>query len=105
MREKTNNWLECINSKIKSVCFKYPSPAIFFDQFFAVLACLRNDRDHTTLMAMARKRIIVQPKESSEDKFAELLTPYALNYVEKQMALRKKVTTTEESDHGENCTV
>ena len=87
MGEKTNNRLECINSKIKSVCSRYASLATFFDQFFAVLACPRNERDHTTLMAIAKKRITVQSKELAEDKFAELLTPYALNYVEKQNAL------------------
>ena len=103
MGEKTNNRLECINSKIKSVCSNYASLATFFDQFFAVLACLRNERDHTTLMAMVKKRITVQSKESTEEKFAELLTPYALSYVEKQLALRKKVAGIE--DHGENCTV
>ncbi len=54
-------------------------------------------------MAMAKKRVTVQSKESTEEKFAELLTPYALNYVEKQIALRKKVTSIQ--DHGENCTV
>ena len=59
MGEKTSNHLECINSKIKSVCSKYASLATFFDQFFAVLACLRNERDHTTLMAMVKKRITV----------------------------------------------
>ena len=54
-------------------------------------------------MAMVKKRITVQSKESAEEEFAELLTPYALNYVEKQLALRKKVTTIE--DHDENYTV
>ena len=34
MGEKTNNRLECINSKIKSVCSKYASLTTFFDQFF-----------------------------------------------------------------------
>ena len=106
MGEKTNNRLECINSKVKSVCSKYASLATFFDQFFAVLSCLRNERDHTTLMAMVKKRITTQPEESPEEKFAELLTPYALNFVEKQMALRKKVTAIDlEQCDGDNYTV
>ena len=53
-------------------------------------------------MAMAKKRVTVQSKESTEERFAELLTPYALNYVEKQIALQK---VTSIQDHGENCTV
>ena len=103
MGEKTNNRLECINSKVKSVCSKYASLATFFDQFFAVLSCLRNERDHTTLMAMVKKRITTQPEESPEEKFAELLT---LNFVEKQMLLRKKVTAIDlEQCDGDNYTV
>ena len=35
--EKTNNRLECINSKIKSVCTKYASLSTFFTQFFRFL--------------------------------------------------------------------
>ncbi len=44
--EHTNNRLESINAKVKSVCSKYASLSTFFDQFFAVLSCLRNERDH-----------------------------------------------------------
>ena len=54
--EHTNNRLESINAKVKSVCSKYASLTTFFDQFFAVLACLRNERDHSPLMALAKKR-------------------------------------------------
>ena len=35
--ENTNNHLESINAKVKSVCSKYVSLSKFFDQFFAVL--------------------------------------------------------------------
>ena len=98
MGERTNNRLECINSKVKSVYSKYANLATFFDQFFAVLASIRNERDHATLMALVKKRVSVYSPSSPEGKFAELLAPYAFGYVEKQLALRKKVTIAE--DHG-----
>ena len=98
MGERTNNRLECINSKVKSVCSKYANLATFFDQFFAVLASIRSERDHATLMALVKKRVSVYSPSSPEGKFAELLTPYAFGYVEKQLALRKKVTIAK--DHG-----
>ena len=44
-------------------------------QFFAVLACLRNERDHSTLMAMVKKPVLAFPPESPEVKYAEVLTP------------------------------
>ena len=80
---------ESINSKIN---ISMQSLATFFDQFFAVLACLRNERDHTTLMAMAKKSITVQSKESAEDKFAELFTPCT-------ELCRKTDGTAKEGDH------
>ena len=88
---------------MKSVCSKYASLGTFFDEFFAVLRCLRNERDHVTLMAMVRKRISTLPHDSPEEQFAQLLTPYALRYVQKQLALRKKVEIVE--DNGVSCTV
>ena len=44
--ENTNNRLESINAKVESICSKYVSLSKFFDHFFAVLTCLRNERDH-----------------------------------------------------------
>lgn len=101
--EKTNNRIESINAKVKSVCSKYASLSTFFDQFFSVLACLRNERNHSILMAIAKKRITTYPPESPEERFTKLLTPYALSYVEKQLALREKVAVV--ADDGVNCSI
>ena len=101
--ERTNNRLESINAKIKSVCSKYASLSTFFEQFSAVLACLRNERDHTTLMAMAKKRVTTFEADSPEEEFAKLLTPYAAHYVQKQIELRKSIKIA--ADDGVNCTV
>ena len=101
--ETTNNHLKSINHKVKSVCSKYASLSTFFDEFFAVLHCLQNKRDHVTLMAIVRKRIATSPQDSPEEQFAQLLSPYAFQYVEKQLALRKKVVIME--DNGVSCLV
>ena len=101
--ERTNNRLESINAKIKSVCTKYASLTAFFDQFFAVLACLRNERDHSTLMAMAKKPVLAFPPESPEVKYAEVLTPYATSYVHKQLVLYSRVNIVK--DNGVQCEV
>ncbi len=101
--ERTNNRLESINAKVKSVCSKYSSLSVFFEQFFAVLSCLRNERDHSTLMALAKKRVSSFPLNSPEEQFSRILTPYATGYVHKQLALRKKVKIDE--DDGVKCSV
>ena len=100
---RTNNRLESINAKIKSVCSKYASLSAFFDQFSAVLACIRNERDHSTLMAMAKRRVTALTLESPEELFVKLLTSYAFGYIQKQIELRKNVKIV--SDDGVNCTI
>lgn len=101
--ERTNNRLESINAKVKSVCSKYSSLSVFFEQFFAVLSCLRNERDHSTLMALAKKRVSQFPLNSPEEQFSRILTPYATGYVHKQLALRNKVKIDE--DDGVKCRI
>ena len=91
LNTKTNNRLESINAKIKSVCSKYASLPVFFDQFLSLLSCLRNERDHSTLMALAKKSVSTFNVDSAEHQYAEALTPYALEYVHKQLSLRHKV--------------
>ena len=93
--ENTNNRLECINAKVKSVCSKYVSLSKFFDQFFAVLTCLRNERDHATIMALVKKRVIVSDN-CDDEEYARVLTPYAFKLVCKQKEQRMKVKIAED---------
>ena len=98
-----NNCLESINAKIKSVCTKYANLTAFFYQFYVVLACLRNERDHSALMTMAKKPVLAFSPESPEVKYAEVLTPYATTYVHKQLALCSRVNI--EKDNKVQCEV
>ena len=81
----------------------YASLATFFDQFCAILSCHRNERDHVTLMAMVKKRITTLPHDFIEEQFAKLLSLYAFRFVEKQLALWKKVQIID--DGGVRCIV
>ena len=42
----TNNRLECINQKLRSVISRYSSLEEFIDKFFLILRVLRSERDH-----------------------------------------------------------
>ena len=90
--EKTNNRLESINVKVKSVCSKYACLSKFFDQFFAVLSCLCNERDQESLMA---KKKVILLEDVDEKQYAQLLTPYAFDFLHKQLNLKNKVKLTE----------
>ena len=88
---KTNNRLESINGKLKSVFSRFASLSCFFDHFFAVLSVLRNERDHNTVMALVSKPVSCTEEVLPENQFANLLTPYAQQFVTKQLLLRRKV--------------
>ena len=100
--ERTNNRLESINGKVKSVC-SYVSLSKFFDQFFAVLSSLRIERDHATLMAMVKKRVTTLPKDSAEEQYEQVLTPYASKFISTQMQQRHKVSIV--SQAGAECII
>lgn len=76
--------------------FRYNSLLKFFEQFCAVLSSLRNERDHSTLMAMVKKRVDLQ--DPVVVKYSTILTPYALGFVSKQLVLRKKISIIQEFD-------
>lgn len=83
--ESTNNRLESINAKIKSVCTRYATLSTFFTQFFALLCCLRNERDHITLLSLVKKVIISE--NSPLKSYAEILTLYAFKHIEQQSSI------------------
>ena len=83
--EKTTNRLECINSKLKSVCSRYAALNVFFDEF--LLSCLRNERDHVTLMAFVKRRVSMQSSDSPQELYSQIVTPYAFSFISKQFSL------------------
>ena len=88
--ERTNNRLESLNSKIKSVCSRYASLSRFFDQFFSLLATLRNERNHDAIMTLVKKPVL--SPDVLEPDVVSLLTPYAAHYLSKQLSYCKKVS-------------
>ena len=53
--ETTNNRLENMNAKIKSVCSRYASMLQFFTEMFSVLGAFRKDRVYQQIMALSTK--------------------------------------------------
>ena len=88
--ERTNNRLESINAKIKSVCSVNADLASFFNNFLSFLSSIRNERDHSTIMAIAKQRAVF--KSSIEEQFTSFLTPYAFEKVSKQLRWEPNVS-------------
>ena len=98
--ETTNNRLECTFSKIKSVCSKYASLVQFFHEFFSVLSSLRSERDHHYLMTLARKSTEHKNLNGWLRLYAEYLTPYSFNFVDKQFSLTDSLATAIDNGSG-----
>ena len=82
--ERTNNRLESTFGKFKSVCSKYASLVQFFHEFFAVLASLRNERNHHFLMTFTRRPIDYVTFDGILKNYADFLTPYSFEFVREQ---------------------
>ena len=104
MGEKTNNHLECINSKVKRVCSKYASLDTFF---WSILCCpclpskMREITQRWWLWW--RKELLSSQKSQAKRSLLNCWLHMHWTMSKKQLALRKKAKTLE--DQGENYTV
>ena len=87
---RTNNRLESINQKIKSVCSAFSNLEAFFKDFRTVVACLRIERDNKALECVS-KISVFSIGTSAEAQYSRLLTPYAAKFVREQLEKRTKV--------------
>lgn len=99
----TNNRLESINQKIKSVLTKHASLEEFTKYFLSLLSTLRNERDHIAIKTIHKIPILIFPENSPEYRYRQLLTSFAYNYVLKQIELIGKVKLVQNGDDDE-CT-
>lgn len=63
----------------------------------SVLATLRNERDHLTLMEIAKKRINLS--HPVELEYSLFVTQYALSFISKQLSVHDKVTIIQKCDN------
>lgn len=97
----TNNRLESINQKIKSVLTKQGSLEEFTKYFLLLLSTLRNERDHIAIKNIHKIPILVFPENSPEYRYRQLLTSFAYNHVLKQIQSIEKVKLVQNEDSGE----
>ena len=95
----TNNRLESLNQKLKSVINKYSSLEKFFEHFFSCISVLRRERDHKAASLVQKHQVVEHLKNSAEERFCSQLTSYASEYVLQQLSLINKVK--QPSSNGE----
>ena len=87
--ETTNNRLESLNGKIKSVCSRFASLHDFFEDFFSLLRVLRGETEHSAIIhRISTTSRRVANLTTDDRQYSTLLTPYAYNLVLSQIALR-----------------
>lgn len=95
----TNNRLECINQKLKSVIARYSSLEEFIDKFFLILRVMRSERDyHAALVAQKVPVVYHSLTDEASLSYMQYLTPYAYHFVAKQMELKEKVKLQEKGE-------
>ena len=57
------------------------------DEFLLLLSCLRNERDHVTLMAFVKRCVSMQSSDSPQELYSQIDTPYAFSFISKQFSL------------------
>ena len=87
----TNNHLESINSKLKSVIDFYSSQENFVKHFFNVLYVLRNERDNKAAISFQKTKVCYFSVSSPEEKYFKFLTNYAANFVINQIKRSRSV--------------
>lgn len=96
----TNNRVESINQKLKSVINKNSTIVEFFQHLLDAISCFNIERDHRALNVVYKRTNSMFSVDSPEYEFAKHLTPFALNLVCKEI---KKAKPGMASSMGCNC--
>lgn len=96
----TNNCLESINQKLKSVITKHSCLLDFHRDLQHCIASLRQERDHRGALIFQKRPVDLNEFGSGERLFFEQCTPYAFSQVRKQLSLVPKVEKFSEQPCG-----
>ena len=88
----TNNLLESINSKLKSVTDCYSSLENFVKQFFNVFYVLRNERDNKAVINFQKTKVCYFLVSSPAEKYFKFLIHYTANFVVTQIERSNSVS-------------
>ena len=93
---RTNNRVESINQKLKSVISRYSGITPFFQDLMKCLNTLRVERDHRALEITMKRRVSTYDPSTA---------PYSFEYVKDQLEQASKVQIVQQLDDGKSCSV
>ena len=95
---RTNNRVESINQKLKSVISRYSGVTQFFQDLMKCLNTLKVERDHRALEVTVKRRVVPFSPDSAFHQYMLLLAPYSFDFVKNQLELSSKVIIVEHID-------
>ena len=99
----TNNRLECINSKLKSVITTHSSVEDFIDSFFLILRVMRSERNHKAALIHQKVPVYIHSTQDANTiDYMKFLTPYAYKFVKKQLDVKDKIKLQSVDDSTDN---
>ena len=102
---RTNNRVESINQKLKSVISRYSGITQFFQDLMKCLHTLRVERDHRALEITTKRPVSTYDPSTAFGQYMSLLTPYSFGYIKDQLERASKVQIIEQLDDGKSCSV
>ena len=95
---RTNNRVESINQKLKSVISRYSGVTQFFHDLMKCLTTLKVERDHRALEITMKRQVSTYSTDSAFHQYMSLLTPYSFKYVKTQLEQSSKVKIIQDID-------
>nr|CAH7748880.1 unnamed protein product [Callosobruchus chinensis] len=91
-QNSTNNRIESINAKLKSVITKNSKLEGFLHSFFDILSTLEGERDYKAVYHLQKRLVLSYSPDSDERKYMDFLTHESAKLVIKQIVYSKRVT-------------
>ena len=99
----TNNRVESINQKLKSVISKFACLPQFCCELLKVLSSFHVERDHRAITLFQKVPSQPFPKGSHKYQYMQVVTPFALSHIVKQIDLASQVKFKSEVGNGYIC--
>jgi len=98
---QTNNRIESINDKVKSVVKHNSSLHEFAEKLLVIIKSLRTERDHKTVNLFQKRPVLCSSESSPEYQFRLAATPYACSFINEQLNLRHSVQLSDSADEND----
>lgn len=101
----TNNRVESINQKLKSVISRYSGITPFFQDLMKCLNTLRVERDRRALEITMKQQVSTYDPNTTFAQYMPLLMPYSFQFVKDHLERASKVKIIKQLDNGKSCSV